>query len=109
MWEPLQRYRALDEDSQRLFRRAAILLPWIRVSLRIRGYNPTLVRLQQRSSEIPAVLSIANEPVSKTYRMIHAFGTSCENRALPRNYGSACGRRTEKWKRMPGWNTAEKR
>jgi hypothetical protein len=72
MWEPLQRYRVLDSESQRLFRRAAILLPWIRVSLRLRGYQATFVSLQRRSNGVPEAAGGANEPAQKTNRMIHA-------------------------------------
>lgn len=72
MWEPLQRYRALDPESRRLFRRAATLLPWIRVSLRLRGYNPTFARLRQRSSGVSVAAGAPRERVSKINRMIHA-------------------------------------
>ena len=72
MWEPLRRYRALDAESQRLFRRAALLLPWIRASLRLRGYNPTFAALQRRSNDIPASADAITDPVFNTNRMIHA-------------------------------------
>jgi len=72
MWEPLQRYRALDPEARRLFRRAALLLPWIRVSLRLRGFSPTFAALQQRANSAPTTSDTANDPVSKTNRMIHA-------------------------------------
>jgi len=39
--EPLQRYTTLDPASRRMFRRAAILLPLVRCSLRLRGYGKT--------------------------------------------------------------------
>jgi hypothetical protein len=48
MWEPLQRYKGLDPASQRMFRRAAILLPLLRWSLRLRGYGKTFASLQKR-------------------------------------------------------------
>ena len=72
MWEPLQRYRALDSDAQRLFWRATRLLPWIRVSLRLRGYNPTFSSLQQRLNSLPNAANSSSEPVFKTNRMIRA-------------------------------------
>jgi hypothetical protein len=49
MWEPLQRYRALDRASRRIFRRAAVLLPLVRWSLRLRGYGKTFTSLQSRA------------------------------------------------------------
>jgi hypothetical protein len=48
MWEPLQRYKALDPASQRIFRRAAILLRLVRWSLHLRGYGETYTSLQKR-------------------------------------------------------------
>jgi len=48
MWEPLQRYKAQDPASRRMFRRAALLLPLVRWSLRLRGYGKTFTSLQRR-------------------------------------------------------------
>lgn len=48
MWEPLQRYKALEPASRRMFRRAVALLPWLRWSLRLRGYTRTFSSLQKR-------------------------------------------------------------
>jgi Transglutaminase-like superfamily len=72
MWEPLKRYRALDGESQRLFWRAAFLLPWIRVSLRIRGYNPTFTALQSRLRAIRKDLPAGLDRVQKINRMVRA-------------------------------------
>jgi len=72
MWEAFQRYRALDRESQRLFWRAAVLLPWIRMSLRLRGYNPTFAALQSRAASRTESLDGANEQVQKTSRMVRS-------------------------------------
>jgi len=72
MWEPLKRYRALDRESQRLFWRAAFLLPWIRVSLRIRGYNSTFASLQSRLNPIRKDSPPALDQVQKINRMVRA-------------------------------------
>jgi len=72
MWEPLKRYRALDRESQRLFWRAAFLLPWIRVSLRMRGYNPTFASLQARLSSIAENASADPDQVRKINRVVRA-------------------------------------
>lgn len=72
MWEPLKRYRALDKESQRLFWRAAFLLPWIRVSLSIRGYNPTFTALQSWLSPIEKSSPAGLDQVQKINRMVRA-------------------------------------
>ena len=46
MWERLQRFRALDSEARRTFFRAAVLLPMISLSLRIRGFRATQAALQ---------------------------------------------------------------
>ena len=60
MWEPLQRYNALEPASRRMFRRAAILLPWLRWSLRLRGYSKTFASLHKRVP--PAAKETENRP-----------------------------------------------
>lgn len=72
MWEAFKRYRALDRESQRLFWRAAFLLPWIRVSLRVRGYNPTFASLQSRTAAITENPPGTGERVQKTNRMVRS-------------------------------------
>jgi len=54
MWKAFQRYRALDPKARALFRRAALLLPWIAFSLRFRGFRLTQAALQQRLASVPA-------------------------------------------------------
>jgi Transglutaminase-like superfamily len=74
MWETLQRYRALDPESRRLFRRAAVLLPMIRASLRVRGYNKTFSSLQARVNPAAPAQSADSdaEQLRKTSRMVRA-------------------------------------
>ena len=75
MWESLQRYKALDPESQRIFWRAAFLLPWAKASLRWRGYNTTYSSLQKR---LTAVFPTQDQPkyfserVPRTCRMVGA-------------------------------------
>lgn len=75
MWEPLQRYRALDRASRRMFWRAAILLPMVRWSLRLRGYGKTFDSLQKRAQFPAKVTEISLESrqeVQSTCRMVRA-------------------------------------
>ena len=48
MWEPLRRFRALEPGARGLFLRAAVLLPVISLSLRLRGFCATQASLQKR-------------------------------------------------------------
>ncbi|MGH9677468.1 MAG: lasso peptide biosynthesis B2 protein [Candidatus Acidiferrum sp.] len=45
MWERLRRFRALEPAAQRIFLRAAILLPLLSLSLRLRGFGATQASL----------------------------------------------------------------
>lgn len=72
MWETAQRYRALDQESRRLFLRAAMLLPIIRVSLRFRGYNKTFSSLQARVIPIAPAQIAPAEQLRKTTQMVRA-------------------------------------
>ena len=49
MWERLQRFRALAPEVRGIFIRAAVLLPVISLSLRIRGFRATQQSLQNLS------------------------------------------------------------
>jgi hypothetical protein len=49
MWERLQRFSALDSKARAIFLRAAMLLPVISLSLRIRGFRATQQSLQNFS------------------------------------------------------------
>jgi len=48
MWELLRRFRALEPSARGAFLRAAVLLPLISVSLRLRGFRATQSSLQKR-------------------------------------------------------------
>jgi Transglutaminase-like superfamily len=48
MWEPLRRFRALEPNARGLFLRAAVVLPFISLSLRLRGFRATQSSLQNR-------------------------------------------------------------
>jgi hypothetical protein len=47
MWEPLRRFRALEPNARGLFLRAAVLLPLISLSLKLRGFRYTQASLQK--------------------------------------------------------------
>jgi hypothetical protein len=49
MWERLQRFRALAPEVRGIFIRAAVLLPLISLSLRVRGFRATQQSLQNLS------------------------------------------------------------
>lgn len=72
MWEPVQRYRALDPGSQRIFWSAVILLSMTRASLRLRGYNRTFAWLQKRLDPEARLASGSGELVQQTSRMVRA-------------------------------------
>ena len=75
MWEAYQRFRALDPKAQKFFGRAVILLPWVMVSLRLRGFKKTQARLQERLPPAPQVASGADHEMVQTIcRMVKAAG-----------------------------------
>ncbi len=49
MWERLRRFSVLDSEARGIFLRAAVLLPAISLSLRIRGFRATQQSLQNFS------------------------------------------------------------
>jgi hypothetical protein len=57
MWEPLRRFRGLEPNARGLFLRAAVLLPFISLSLRLRGFRATQSSLQKRLSRAPTGIS----------------------------------------------------
>jgi hypothetical protein len=77
MWEPLRRFKALEPRARGLFLRAAVLLPCISVSLRLRGFRATQSSLQKR---LPKALSglcdesneVQTEPATLTARMVRS-------------------------------------
>jgi hypothetical protein len=75
MWKQVQRYKALDPETRKLFRRAVTLLPRIAFSLRFRGFKKTREALQKKLS--PGSLKETGkektaEKVEKTCRMVKA-------------------------------------
>ena len=71
MWEPLRRFRALEPRARGLFLRAAVLLPFISLSLRFRGFRATQSSLQKR---LPAPIS----SVSVQFGGTQADGTQAQ-------------------------------
>jgi hypothetical protein len=73
MWEQLRRFNALERRVRGLFLRAAVLLPLICLSLRLRGFRKTQAFLERflsspnRESE-PSAL----ESINLTVRMVRA-------------------------------------
>jgi hypothetical protein len=75
MWEPFQRYRALDPEARKLFGRSVTLLPLIALSLRFRGFKKTKEALQKKLSLISPQQrpkQKAAEMVQRTCRMVRA-------------------------------------
>ncbi len=74
MWERLRRFSALEGRAQRLFLRAAMALPLIRLSLRWRGFRATQAMLERFAAHRP-VLPVASENGAVlTARMVKAAG-----------------------------------
>ena len=91
MWEPLQRYNALNPDARKMFRRAAWLLPLLGATLRIRGYKKTQGWLQNkldRQTVVPLQPAALSTQVEMTCRMVRAAGhysplpSSCLDQSL---------------------------
>jgi hypothetical protein len=57
MWEQLRRFRALEPNARVLFLRAAVLLPFISLSLGLRGFRATQSSLQKRLPGVPTGIS----------------------------------------------------
>ena len=74
MWEAFQRFRALDSEAQRVFGRAVLLLPWVMLSLRLRGFKRTQARLQEKLSRLSRQSESAVGSVQTTCRMVKAAG-----------------------------------
>ena len=74
MWERFRRYRALPPIARELFRRAAVLLPILTMSLRLRGLQATQAMLKRRvTSGIPeAAPAEMRERTGWTVRMVNA-------------------------------------
>jgi len=65
MWKAFQRYRALDPEARKLFERAALLLPLVALSLRLRGFKKTKESLEKRLRVLPPGL-LRGEPAGAT-------------------------------------------
>lgn len=75
MWEQLQRYRALDREARKMFRRAVTLLPVVKASLRLYGFKKTKESLEERQRrESPQAVGaeIDREQIGKTSRMVRS-------------------------------------
>jgi hypothetical protein len=77
MWEPLRRFRALEPRARGLFLRAAVVLPFISLSLRLRGFRATQTSLQKRLPKALSGLSdksngVQTEPATLTARMVRS-------------------------------------
>ena len=75
MWKQLQRYRALDSETRKTFHHAALLLPVVKASLRLRGFKKTresLEKRQSRGSAEPSETGARLEAVLGISRMVRA-------------------------------------
>src|ERR1700732_2977476 len=88
MWEPLRRFRALEPPARGFFLRAAVLLPFISLSLRLRGFRATQSSLQKRLAR--ALTAISNQS-SRTQAESTALTARMVRSAAHRTWGSpAC-------------------
>jgi Transglutaminase-like superfamily len=77
MRETLRRFKALEPRARGLFVRAAVLLPFISLSLRLRGFCATQSSLQKRLPKALSGLSdksdgVQTEPATLTARMVRS-------------------------------------
>jgi hypothetical protein len=88
MWEPLRRFRALEPNARGLFLRAAVLLPFISLSLRLRGFRATQSSLQKR---LPGAVSGFSDQSSRAPAQATALTARMVRSAAHRTWGSpAC-------------------
>jgi hypothetical protein len=88
MWEPLRRFKALGPRARGLFLRAAVLLPFISLSLRLRGFRATQTSLQKR---LPKVLTAISDQSSRAQAESTALTARMVRSAAHRTWGSpAC-------------------
>lgn len=75
MWEAFQRFRSLDSKARKTFGRAVIFLPWVMASLRLRGFQATRARLQERLARVPQIAETSHDAIVQTVcRMVKAAG-----------------------------------
>lgn len=74
MWERLRRFSALERQARKLFLRAAVMLPLVSVSLRLRGFRATQATLQQllSSANLQEDSAIASKQVALTAHMVNS-------------------------------------
>src|SRR5271166_4217856 len=74
MWERLRRFSALERPAQSFFLRAALLLPLVSLSLKLRGFRATQTTLDRflKTLSIPKDPSEERLCVALTVRMVHA-------------------------------------
>jgi Transglutaminase-like superfamily len=78
MWERLRRFNALERGARGLFLRAAVLLPLISLSLRLRGFRKTQAFLQRFLSTPNDVADFsASARADLTVRMVRAAIRHC--------------------------------
>jgi hypothetical protein len=88
MWEPLRRFKGLDPRARGLFLRAAVLLPFISLSLRLRGFRATQSSLQKR---LPRALTAISDQSRRTQAESTALIARTVRSAAHRTWGSpAC-------------------
>ena len=78
MWERLRRFKNLPAPGRALFLRAAVLLPWVAVRLKLQGFQATNQSLQkafdalQKPFREMGVPDLAAERAALTARMVRA-------------------------------------
>jgi transglutaminase superfamily protein len=88
MWEQLRRFKALEPRARGLFLRAAVLLPFISVSLRLRGFRATQSSLQKR---LPRALTGGSDQSSGAQSESTALTARMVRSAAQRTWGNpAC-------------------
>jgi Transglutaminase-like superfamily len=87
MWEALRRFKALEPRARGLFLRAAVLLPFISLSLRLRGFRATQSSLQKH---LPRAATAISDPSSGP----QASGAQAESTALTARMVRSAAHRT---------------
>jgi hypothetical protein len=75
MWERLRRFRDLPAPARAIFLRAAALLPWVALRLKMQGFQVTKNSLQGFAAKLQITLLDPNENaerVTLTARMVRA-------------------------------------
>ncbi len=74
MWERLRRFSALPKPARIMFLRAAVLLPWVAVRLKVNGFQATKDALLQRTVKQSSSHDSNNfyESIEMTAKMVRA-------------------------------------